>query len=295
MVSLPSRRKMKYTLEAYGFLAPALVILITFIIYPVLYLVYISFFNWRGLGAKEFVFLNNYKMILQRDEFRLVLKNTFIYILGVVPTTMILSLIAAVLLNSKIRLKSVYRTSIFSPTAISFVATGIIWVWMFNSDYGLVNRVLEALGFSPVDWLRSTSYAMLAVIIATVWARVGYFMVIYLAGLQTIPEDYYEAAEVDGATSFRKFLHITLPLLKPTHVLVLVMLTIFSFRDFDQIYTMTSGGPLMSTTTLAYYIYVLSFVRFRFSEGATVAVILLFIVIAVQYLQRKVFGEEAIY
>ncbi|MDV3104557.1 carbohydrate ABC transporter permease [Thermococcus waiotapuensis] len=266
-----------------------------FIIYPVLYLVYISFFNWKGLGAKEFVFLNNYKMILQRDEFRLVLKNTFIYILGVVPTTMILSLIAAVLLNSKIRLKSVYRTSIFSPTAISFVATGIIWVWMFNSDYGLVNRVLEALGFSPADWLRSTSYAMLAVIIATVWARVGYFMVIYLAGLQTIPEDYYEAAEVDGATSFRKFLHITLPLLKPTHVLVLVMLTIFSFRDFDQIYTMTSGGPLMSTTTLAYYIYVLSFVRFRFSEGATVAVILLFIVIAVQYLQRKVFGEEAIY
>ncbi|ASJ01464.1 carbohydrate ABC transporter permease [Thermococcus gorgonarius] len=295
MVSLPSRRKMKYTLEAYGFLAPALVILITFIIYPVLNLFYISFFDWRGLGAKEFVFLDNYKMILQREEFRQVLKNTIIYILGVVPTTMVLSLIAAVLLNTKIRLKSFYRTSIFSPTAISFVATGIIWVWMFNSDYGLVNRVLEALGFSPLDWLKSTSYAMLAVIIATVWARVGYFMVIYLAGLQTIPEEYYEAAEVDGATSFRKFLHITLPLLKPTHVLVLVMLTIFSFRDFDQIYTMTGGGPLMSTTTLAYYIYVLSFERFRFSEGATVAVILLFFVIAVQYLQRKVFGDEAIY
>jgi len=208
---------------------------------------------------------------------------------------MVISLFLAVFLNSKIRMRSIYRTSIFSPTAISFVATGIIWVWMFNTDYGLVNRVLEYFGISSIDWLRSTRWAMVAVIIATVWARVGYFMVIYLAGLQTIPEDYYEAASIDGANSLQRFIKITLPLLKPTHVLVLVMLTIFSFRDFDQIYAMTGGGPMMSTTTLAYYIYVLSFERFRFSQGATVAVILLILVLFVQYLQRKAFGEEAIY
>jgi|Deesub1362B_J571_1020462.scaffolds.fasta_scaffold00062_75 ABC-type sugar transport system permease subunit len=288
-------RELRHNLEAYTFLAPALTIMIIFLAYPVLNLFYISFFDWRGLGARHFVFLDNYKMLLRNEEFRLVFKNTLIYILGVVPTTMVFSLFAAVLLNSKIKLRGFYRTSIFSPTAISFVATGIIWVWMFNLDYGLVNRVLNALGFSVIDWLRSTPWAMVAVIIATVWARVGYFMVIYLAGLQTIPEDYYEASDIDGANSLQKFLHVTLPLLKPTHVLVLVMLTIFSFRDFDQIYTMTGGGPLMSTTTLAYYIYVLSFERFRFSQGATVAVILLFLVILVQYLQRKVFGEEAIY
>lgn len=287
--------RMKEQIEAYSFLAPGLIIMLGFLIFPVIYLIYISFFNWRGLGAKEFVFLDNYKMMLKNPEFWKVFKNTIIYLLGVVPTTMVFSLITAVLLNSKIRFRSVYRTSIFSPTAISFVATGLIWVWLFNADYGFVNRILSFLGVSPIDWLRDTHWAMVAVIVATVWARVGYFMVIYLAGLQTIPEDYYEAAEIDGATSLQKFLKITLPLLKPTHVLVIVMLTIFSFRDFDQIYTMTGGGPLMSTTTLAYYIYLLSFERFRFSQGATVAVLLLILVLMVQYVQRKAFGEEAIY
>ncbi|MDK2783244.1 MAG: multiple sugar transport system permease protein [Thermococcaceae archaeon] len=277
------------------FLSPALIIMLSFLAYPVVYLVYISFFDWRGLGGKEFVFLENYKNILTSPEFWNVFKNTLVYLAGVVPTTMVISLFLAVFLNSKIRMRSIYRTSIFSPTAISFVATGIIWVWMFNTDYGLVNRVLEYFGISSIDWLRSTRWAMVAVIIATVWARVGYFMVIYLAGLQTIPEDYYEAASIDGANSLQRFIKITLPLLKPTHVLVLVMLTIFSFRDFDQIYAMTGGGPMMSTTTLAYYIYVLSFERFRFSQGATVAVILLILVLFVQYLQRKAFGEEAIY
>ncbi|MDK2854380.1 MULTISPECIES: carbohydrate ABC transporter permease [Thermococcaceae] len=288
-------REFKQQLEAYMFLSPALIIMLSFLAYPVVYLVYISFFDWRGLGGKEFVFLENYKNILTSPEFWNVFKNTLVYLAGVVPTTMVISLFLAVFLNSKIRMRSIYRTSIFSPTAISFVATGIIWVWMFNTDYGLVNRVLEYFGISSIDWLRSTRWAMVAVIIATVWARVGYFMVIYLAGLQTIPEDYYEAASIDGANSLQRFIKITLPLLKPTHVLVLVMLTIFSFRDFDQIYAMTGGGPMMSTTTLAYYIYVLSFERFRFSQGATVAVILLILVLFVQYLQRKAFGEEAIY
>ncbi|MCO6041437.1 carbohydrate ABC transporter permease [Thermococcus alcaliphilus] len=288
-------REFKQQLEAYMFLSPALIIMLSFLAYPVVYLVYISFFDWRGLGGKEFVFLENYKNILTNPEFWNVFKNTLVYLAGVVPTTMVISLFLAVFLNSKIRMRSIYRTSIFSPTAISFVATGIIWVWMFNTDYGLVNRVLEYFGISSIDWLRSTRWAMVAVIIATVWARVGYFMVIYLAGLQTIPEDYYEAASIDGANSLQRFIKITLPLLKPTHVLVLVMLTIFSFRDFDQIYAMTGGGPMMSTTTLAYYIYVLSFERFRFSQGATVAVILLILVLFVQYLQRKAFGEEAIY
>lgn len=283
------------TLEPYFFLAPALLFFSIFLLYPVLDLFYLSLFNWRGFGSMEFVLFDNYISLFSSKEFYSVLKNTFFYILGVVPATMILSLLLATILNSKIKGRGFYRTGIFSPTAISFVATGIIWVWMFNTDYGLINKILGFFGVSSIDWLRTTPYAMVAIIIATIWARVGYFMVLYLAGLQTIPESYYEAAEIDGATSVKKFFKITLPLLKPTHILVLVMLTIFSFRDFDQIYTMTGGGPVLSTTTLSYYIYHLAFERFRFSMGATVAVVLLVIVLILELVQRKLFKEEVVF
>ncbi|MDQ0338651.1 ABC-type sugar transport system permease subunit [Caldalkalibacillus uzonensis] len=273
-------QKNRIKIAPYLFISPNLILFFTFMIFPIIFTFYISFHNWAIIGDITFVGLENYVNVFKDVVFWTALGNTFYYTAGSVPISMILGLTGAVLLNRKIPLRSFFRGVFFAPVVVSLVATGLIWSWMFNPNYGLINYGLNAIGLTGLNWLSSTTWAMPAIIMTTIWVKTGYCLVIYLAGLQSIPDSIYEAAEIDGANSWKQFLYITLPLLKNTTVFVLVISVINGFMVFDLIYTMTNGGPGYSTTVLVQYIYQKAFVEGQMGYGSTVGTILFFIIMS---------------
>lgn len=285
MISTRSRD----TRTAYLFLFPAIALLAAFVLYPLLQLLWMSVHDWNILrGDARFVGAANYRAILNDEAFWQALKNTFIYVAASVPLGVVLSLALALLLNKKLRGIGFIRTAIFTPVVTSTVAAGIIFVWLTDFDTGLLNAALSTIGMAPVNWLQSETWAMPAVVLMTLWKQAGYNMVLFLAGLQAIPEDVYEAAAVDGATSgWQVFRHITLPLLKPTTFFVTVISVIYAFRAFEQMYAMTRGGPVGSTTTLVYYIFDKAFKYGNMGQAAVVATLMVVIVLAVTALQFR--------
>ena len=278
---------------SYIFIAPAMLFIGVFILLPILFNVFLSFTKWNVVGPIEFVGLTNYIEMFQSPEFWGAFGNTAYFVAIAVPLTIACSLFLAILLDQKIKGLGFFRTAFFSPQVISFVAAGLVWVWMLDADKGLINYLLGFLGIDPVNWLQSTVWAMPAVILLTVWRFAGYFMVVYLAGLQGIPESYYEAAELDGAgKGWKSFIHITWPLLKPTTLFVTIMMLFFSFRGFAQFHAMTRGGPMGSTTVLVYRMYELAFDKFNMGEASAVAVILIIISMIVSRVQMNLLGEE---
>ncbi|KHF41642.1 carbohydrate ABC transporter permease [Halalkalibacter okhensis] len=262
----------------YIFIAPNILLFFAFMIIPILFTFYISFHEWSILGSPSFVGLENYIQMIHDPVFYVSLKNTLYYTVGAVSVSMVLGLTGAILLNRKIPFVSLFRGIFFAPVVVSLVATGLIWSWMFNANYGLINHFLSTFGISGVNWLNSATWAMPAIIITTIWFKAGYCLVIYLAGLQTIPSSLYESSEMDGANSWHKFWHITLPLLKNTTVFVTVISVINGFMVFDLIYTMTNGGPGYSTTVLIQYIYQKAFIEGHMGYGSTLGTVLFIII-----------------
>ncbi|MBM7556959.1 carbohydrate ABC transporter permease [Halanaerobacter jeridensis] len=278
---------------SYIFIAPAMLFIGVFILLPILFNVFLSFTKWNVVGPIEFVGLTNYIEMFQSPEFWGAFGNTVYFVAVAVPLTIASSLFLAILLDQKIKGLGFFRTAFFSPQVISFVAAGLVWVWMLDANKGLINYLLGFLGIDPINWLQSTVWAMPAVILLTVWRFAGYFMVVYLAGLQGIPESYYEAAELDGAgKGWKSFIHITWPLLKPTTLFVTIMMLFFSFRGFAQFHAMTRGGPMGSTTVLVYRMYELAFDKFNMGEASAVAVLLIIISMIVSRVQMNLLGEE---
>jgi len=254
---------------------------------------YYSLVQWSGLGQPKFIGLKNYATIFSDRVFMLSLINTVKFTLATVPVLMVLALSLAIVLNKKIPLRGVIRSIIYMPAVVSMVAAGMIFIWMFNSQTGLINYVLEFLGFSKIDWINDPSYAMIMVIITTLWTRTGYNMVIYIAGLQSISAEYYEAAQIDGASSWQQFRFITMPLLTFTHVFIMITCVIHSFRAFDLIYTMTKGGPLNSTKTLVVYIYDMAFQKNRFGVASAAGVILFLILLVFTLIRMRIDRRNA--
>lgn len=283
----------KQAITPYLFLAPALILIGIFLIYPLLYTGFLSFQNYNPLNGNMSFTFDNYKTLFVDEEFRKVLINTVIFIVGTIPVTVVLSLYLAVMLNKNMKFKGILRTIFFLPNVTSFAAAGVVFIWMLDGDAekGLINHVLGWLGIGPVNWLQIGTGAMFAVMALTVWKNIGYFMVIYIAGLQDIPTTVYEASQIDGAGTFRTFKDITLPLLKPTTIFVVMIDIIFTLRTFEQIYVMTKGGPALSTKVLVYYIYEQAFGgTFNMGYAAAVSMVLLllvFILVAVQNLLLK--------
>ncbi|NCC52188.1 MAG: sugar ABC transporter permease [Spartobacteria bacterium] len=273
---------------AWFYLAPALILLSIFVLYPTVKLFLTGFYEWDGMGDKTYIGLTNYRFLLQDSEFWYTVKNSFIFILGTVPTGMALALVLALLLQKKIRGRGLFRTLFFSPVVTSLVAAGLIWVWLLNYDYGIINRLLMQLGFEKIPWLVSDQYAMLSVIMMTIWKDAGYNMILFLAGLSTISSTYYEAARIDGASTWQSFWSITWPLLMPTTIFIMVVRIIFSFRTFEQIYAMTKGGPTGSTTVFVYYIYEKAFQGFEVGYASAAAMVLLVLVLFFTGLQFAV-------
>jgi multiple sugar transport system permease protein len=272
----------------YLFITPNLIVFIAFMFIPIVFALYVSLTQWTLIGASQFIGFDNYVKMLGEGQFWEALRNTAVYTLGVVPTSMVLGLAAAVLLNRKLPARTFLRSVYFMPVVISGVAVALIGEWMFNDQYGIINAVLGKLGIGAVNWLSSSTWAMVALIITTMWTRIGFCMVLYLASLQSIPETYYDAARVDGASGWARFRFITLPLLAPTTFLVLIIQVILSFRVFDLVYVMTGGGPGFSTTVLVQYIYEEAFTNQDMGYASAVGVVLYLILMVFTLIQWRI-------
>lgn len=279
-------------IAAWIFLAPALILLGVFLLWPIAYLVYLSFTTGSfTLTGVHWVGLRNYLRLVLDPDFWQVLGNTLYFTIATVIPSLIVPLGLAVLLNRSVALRGFLRTAYFIPSITSLVAVGLGFRWLFQTE-GPVNALLESVGFEAIPWLGSTTWAMPVLILFSSWKQLGFNMVVFLAGLQTIPPSRYEAAELDGANSWQKFWYITLPGLQPTLIFATITTAIFTLRSFEQVYVITGGGPLNSTNLLVYYIYEQAFALFDFGYAAAAATVLLAFTLVLVYIQLKTGGEE---
>ncbi|WP_350016278.1 sugar ABC transporter permease [Rhodanobacter sp. IGA1.0] len=278
---------------AWLFLAPALLVLGVFFLLPVLAALLLSLTDYdlyalADIRNLRFVALGNYWALLQRPLFWSALGHTVYFVAVGVPLSLGASLGAAMLLNSPLaRCKPFFRTALFAPVVTTVVATAVIWRYLFNTKYGMANHVLGLVGIHPVDWLGDPHWAMPTIIAFAVWKNFGYNMIIFLAGLQAIPPDLYEAARIDGASPWRQFRHITLPMLKPTMLMVGILTVSGYFQLFAEPYVMTEGGPLQSTVSVLYLMYDEGFKWWNLGSASAVAFLLFLIMFAVTVLMLK--------
>jgi multiple sugar transport system permease protein len=281
---------------SYLFIAPSVILFFVFVLIPVITSFFLSFTRYNILTAPQWIGLENYRQIFFHDpRFWKALKNTGLYVIGVVPAGISISLLLAVAIDQKIKFKNFYKAIFFMPVVTSVIAVSVIWKWLFAGEkYGLINHWLIRMGISPVDWLMSPTWTLPAIMIMSIWAGLGYNMILLLAGLQTIPNSFYEAAEIDGANTWYKFWHITLPLLRPTLFFVVIMSMINSFQLFEQVYIMASGtgegvgGVLDSALSLVAYLYEKGFQRFEMGYASAIAYILFAIILIVTLFNMKV-------
>jgi multiple sugar transport system permease protein len=275
------------------FLAPALTVIGAFFFLPVLAALVLSFTDFDiyalgDIGTARFVGLQNYAELLGSSVFWKALGNTFYFVLAGGPLSVAVSLGAALLVNAKlVRFKGLWRTVFFAPVVTTLVAVAIVWRYLYHSRYGLFNYGLGALGIEPVDWLGDPAWAMPAIILLAVWKNFGYNMIIFVAGLQNIPQEMYEAAEIDGAGPWHRFRHITLPMLAPTFLFVGIITMIGYFQLFAEPYVMTEGGPLQSTVSIVYLMYEEGFKWWNLGYASAVAFILFLIMLVGTLIQLR--------
>lgn len=273
---------------AFFFLLPSFVLFMVFTVISFSASFVLSFFDWDLITTPHFVGFHNYVELMNDPLFRKVLFNTLYFTALTVPLSALVGLIIALGLNQKIKGVAIYRTVYFMPAVTSLVAVSLLWQWIFDGNYGLLNNILSILGVShPPQWLSSTEWAMPALIIMSVWTNSGMTMVLFLAGLQNISQHLYEAASIDGASKFKKFLYITLPVLTPTTFFVLVITTINSFQVFTQALIMTKGGPADATNTIVYFIYQNGFEYFKMGYASAAAWVLFTIIFVFTLIQMK--------
>lgn len=286
------KRKLRNTLTGYAFILPNLVGYTLFVFIPVIFSFILSVMSWDGSQRPmQFVGLDNFVQIFGDRIFRGTLLHTITYALMTVLPTLVLALLLAVLLNSKIKGVAIFRTAFYFPYIASIVAVGAVWNMLFQPDIGPINEILKTVGIAnPPRWVVDKNWAMVAVSIVSVWKYMGYYMIVYLAALQGISSSLYEAASIDGANGWQKLRYVTIPMLTPTTFFVLIMLTIQCFKVFDLVYVMTGGGPGNATKTLVNYIYEKAFTSWEFGPASAGAIVLFVIVLAITLVQFS--GEK---
>jgi len=273
---------------------PNLFLFAVFTYWPLIYNGYLSFVRWDMLApVKTWVGLENYRFLFTQPKFALILTNTLTFTVASVSLTAVLGLAMALLLNQGLRGRNTVRSIVFSPVMLSGAAIGIVWIYIFDPRYGLLDVLLGFVGLNSPNWLLDTAWAMPAVIIVHVWKTLGYAVVIYLAGLQAIPRELYEAVVVDGGNSWARFRAVTVPGLSPVIFFLVLTTVLTSFQAFDIIKVMTSGGPVSATTTLVYYLYEEGFVAFNAGRAGVASVMLfalmfVFTLIQMRYEDRSV-------
>ncbi len=277
---------------AYAFVAMFTAPFLLFNVLPILFSAYLSFMQWGIFGSPRFVGLKNYRDALDNDQVRIAFKNILLYGLTIVPGVMVLGLAAALYVHQRWPLSSFARVCFFSPYVVSATVIGLVWVWLLDTRFGLINHYLSYLGFDYIPWLTNTSWALVGVSIASIWWDMGLAFVLFLAALQDIPADLYDAAEIDGATGWQRFRYVTLPQLRPVLSMVLTLQLISTLRIFSQVYVMTNGGPASSSTSVLYEIYTVAIRNQKFGFAAAVSMMLFAVILIVTLLSRAVVRER---
>lgn len=270
----------------YWLLFPALIIYVVFLFYPMIFSLVVSFYDWDGLSpTKSFVGLGNYARFFTDPTSLLVLRNNFFWTVLTLAVPTVLGLCLAVLLNANIKARILFRSLFYSPAVLPLVAVGLVWSWIYNPMFGVVNNLLRTLGLGHMTrlWLADPKIALYSVIVTGIWQGTGFPMLLFLAGLQGIPRELYEAASIDGASEFQSFWYITLPSLRETFVIVISLLIVNSLKVFDLIYVMTWGGPGRSTQVLGTWMYFNTFVYHRAGFGSGIAWIMTFLSLIIVY------------
>ena len=291
-VTLVRRRPWWYAFRrgrwlGYIYGGPVIIAFLIFNLYPMVLGLYLSFTNWDILRPATFVGLRNWVALFSDELLLRAVLQTLYYAVASVAGATILSLALALLLNQRLKTIGFYRTFFFLPAVTSLVAIAMVWRWIYNTEFGVLNSFLGTLGINPVNWLGDPILAMPAVILMSIWRSAGFNTVLFLAGLQGVPQEYYEAAEIDGASRWDRFLHITLPLVSPTTFFVVVNGLIGSWQVFDQVYILTRGGPDLSTVTVVYLIYSNGFEWYKTGYASAMAYGLFLIIIALTALQFR--------
>ncbi|MDX3054879.1 multiple sugar transport system permease protein [Streptomyces sp. LamerLS-316] len=270
--------------------APALLHASLWIGLPVVVSVALAFTKYDVLTAPEFVGLDNFRDMLDDAVFRKSIVNTLLYTFFTVPFGMALGLLVALALHTGLKARGIFRTAVFLPQVTATVAIALVWLWIYNPGNGLLNTMLAFLGVDGPAWLSSTTWALPSVILVGIWQGIGMKMLIYLAALQSLPRELYEAASVDGASRVRQFFSITLPLLKPATFFVLITSMISAFQSFDQIYILTDGGPANSTTMMTYEIYKSAFREFRVGYASAQSLVLFVLLMGFTLVNKRIMG-----
>ena len=288
-----TKRARSEFLWGWMFILPTMTGLMILNIIPIIQTIWQSFFKTGAFGRGNiFIGLENYQRLFADDSIWQALINTFKYAIVEVPFSIAIALVIAVMLNSKMRGRSTYRAIYFLPMVVAPAAVAMVWKWLFNSEFGLLNHILNSIGLKSVHWLSDPNIAIYSIAVVGIWGVIGYNMVLFLAGLQEIPRDYYEAAEIDGANAFQQFFKITLPMLKPITYLVVTLGIIWSFQVFDLAYLMTGGGPGRATVTLVMGIYNAAFKQYKMGYACAMAMLLLLIVVIINVIENLFFKER---
>lgn len=283
-------RRTKRNIIGYSFIAPNFIGFAIFTLVPMLFSFFLAFMEWDGNNPIKFVGFNNFIRLIDDTRFKAAFVNTILYSVATVPVTLMCALGLAVLLNKKIRFQKLFRSSVFFPHVASLVAVAAVWNMLFSPANGPVNMLLSKLGVDAQNiprWAADNDYAMLTVVFFSIWKSTGYYMIIYLAGLQGIPKETYEAASLDGANSWQSFRYVTLPMLQKTTFFVSIILTINCFKVYDQVFMITQGGPGTSTLVLVMHIYNTAFVNWDLGYSSAVAVVLFVMVLIITIIQFR--------
>ena len=282
------RRKTREALTGWVFVSPALVTQILFIYFPLGWSFFVSFFRWNLIRPMRFIGFDNYTSMFTSSDFWSSMSVTFIYVAVTVPVSILIGLLLALLVNLPwLKGKGVFRTFFYIPVITSMAAAAVIWAWIFEGNVGLLNYFLSWFGAKSINWLSDPDYALIALMIIGIWKRIGYNTVLFLAGLQVIPRTYYEAADIDGASTFSKFTSITWPLLSPTTLFVTVMQFIASFRVFVSVSVITRGGPANSTRVITFYLYENAFAYLKFGYAAAISVVMFLMMVVFTLIQFR--------
>ncbi len=273
--------------EPYLYVLPYFLIFTFFLIVPGIVGMITSLFNWELVGARDFIGFGNYKELFNDRLFFKSVRNTALYSIMYVPFMISIGLLIALLFNQNYKLRNFFRVIIFSPYVFMIPAVGIMWRWLMDTNFGMLNFYLSLFGIPKVSWLTSPKFSLISIVIVILWETIGYSMILYLAALQTIPKELFEAADIDGASKWKRFWKLTAPLLQPTTFFLLVIAFIGAFKTFGQPYVMTAGGPVDSSLTIVMYLFNTGFQYFRLGYSATISTVLFFGILLFTLLQFK--------
>lgn len=287
--------KRRFKITPYLFILPTFSILLIFGIIPAFWGIGLSFFSYSLFKSPQFIGIENYRRLFGDYLFLRSFVNTLYYMAGTVPIRILIGLIIALVLNQPLKGRTILRLMYYFPVITPLVTVSMLWVWIYDTHFGILNYLFSLVGMNQIPWLSSIKWAMPSVMIMSIWKTVGWNMLVFLAGLQGIPASFYDAAKIDGAGRWALFRYITFPLLRPTILLAVVMSLINSSQVFDQIYVMTRGGPGYSTMTLVQQIYNAAFQNYEMGYASAISVVLLLLVASLSFIQFKTFGQEVEY